>query len=84
VEPVGELPAKNLRVWTEAGLSEHGIKKTSVPPQTGGTIIFEDAAGNIGVEWDTGPITVHRLATFGAGLICIGKHTTLDDYLRQL
>jgi hypothetical protein len=80
--PVGELPSKGLRAWTQDGLKNHGLYKTSVPPQTGGTIIFQDAnSANFAVEWDTGQTTIHGASDFAINLICIGSSHSLSDYL---
>lgn len=82
--PVGEPPAKGLRAWTPGGLKAHGLNKTDVPPQTGGTIIFQGEQGNVfAVQWDTGVITVHSVYEFAKTLVCIGTYKNLDLYVRQ-
>ncbi len=82
--PVGEPPAKGLRAWTPEGLKAHGVNKTHIPAQTGGSIIFQGEERDIfGVQWDTGKITVHSICEFATNLVCIGTHQTLDEYLMQ-
>lgn len=81
---VGEKPAKGLRVWTQVGLKGHGLNKTDILPETGGTIVFQDDEGiTYGVQWDTGKITVHPAFDFAKELVCIGPHRTLVDYWLQ-
>lgn len=81
---VGELPVKGLRAWTQDGLKKHGYTKVDVPPETGGTIIFEYDEGTMyAVKWDTGSVTVHSVYAFAKELICIGSHYTLYEYWMQ-
>ncbi len=80
--PVGEPPCKGLRAWTEYGLIQHGLKKTNVPSQTGGMIIYQDReVRRFAVQWDSGQTTVHSAFDFAKGLVCIGTHRTYDEYL---
>lgn len=82
--PVGEPPIKGLRVWAPDGLQKHGLNNIDLPPQSGGTIIYQDDDGTtFGIKWDRGATTVHVISDFAKKLICIGKHKTLDDYLNQ-
>ena len=80
--PVGEKPQIGLRVWTQEGLKSHGLNKTDVLAETGGTIIFEDKeADRYAIEWDAGQVTVHSVCDFAQELVCIGRHRTLDEYV---
>lgn len=78
---IGELPAKGLRAWAQDGLKRHGLNNTNIPPETGGTIVFQNEEGTIfAVQWDLGAITMHSSCDFARDLICIGTHQTLAQY----
>lgn len=82
--PVGEVPVKGLRAWTQDGLKNHGLYKTEVPEQTGGTIIFQDGDyATFAIAWDTGQTTIHSARDFATILICIGSSRSLIEYLES-
>jgi hypothetical protein len=81
--PVGELPAKGLRVCALEEIKDHGLNKTCIPAMSGGTIIYQDDnMHTYAVKWDGGQTTAHRAYDFGQKLVCIGHHRSLQEYLK--
>ena len=66
------------RVWTEAGLCDHGHEKVNVPAKTGGTIEpFPSYSGGLNaVRWDTGQRSVH----YDNELFVIGNARSLTEF----
>lgn len=88
-EPI-TFPKAGSRVWTVAGLRQHGPREgpfVDVVPNTGGVITAVEKpwyAPTIGqdlyvVQWDTGQRTKHYFSEFGH-VLCIGRYQTLRDF----
>jgi hypothetical protein len=84
------FPKAGSRVWTIAGLRQHGPREgpyVDVAPNTGGVITAVEKpwyAPTIGedlyvVRWDAGQTTKHYFSEFGR-VLCIGQYQTLGDF----